>query len=101
MQTQRLSFTRPRGTAQQPSDLQVNTPYQCAGGLTVTVFQCQKQNRQDYCFVKLEQNGKFLLQVPKPRSEAAQQLKSCKASASFNPPSLNDFPTPDLVIEGL
>jgi hypothetical protein len=88
-------------TAQQPSDLQVNTPYQCAGGLTVTVFQCQKQNSQDYCFVKLEQNGKFLLQVPKPRAEAAQQLKSCKASASFNPPYLSEFPTTDRVIEGM
>ncbi len=91
----------PAATAQQPSDLQVNTPYQCAGGLTVTVFQCQKQNGQDYCFVKLEQNGKFLLQVPKPRAEAAQQLKSCKASASFNPPYLSEFPTADRVIEGM
>ena len=46
-------------TAQPSADLQLNTPYQCAGGLVLTVFQCQKQNGQDYCFIKVEQNGKF------------------------------------------
>jgi hypothetical protein len=32
--------------AQSSSDLQLNTPYQCAGDLTLTAFQCQKQNGQ-------------------------------------------------------
>ncbi len=96
------SSTAPVAAAAQPStDLQVNTPYQCAGGLTLTVFQCQKQNGQDYCFIKVEQNGKFLMQVPKPRSETASQLKACKATAAFNPPYLSEFPSIDRVIQGM
>ncbi len=87
--------------AQPSSDLQLNTPYQCPGGLTLTVFQCQKQNGQDYCFVKAEQNGKFLLQVPKPRSEAVTQLKACKAGTPFNPPYLAEFPSSYRVVQGM
>jgi hypothetical protein len=84
----------PAAPASQPSsDLQLDTPYQCAGGLTLTVFQCQKQNGQDYCFVKAEQNGKFLLQVPKPRAEIVTQTKACKAGAPFSPPYIAEFPS--------
>jgi hypothetical protein len=64
--------------AQSSSELQLNTPYQCAGDLTLTAFPCQKQNGQEYCFVKAEQNGKFLMQVPKPRAEIVTQLKACR-----------------------
>jgi hypothetical protein len=67
----------------------------------MTVFQCQKQNGQDYCFVKLEMNGQFLLQAPKPRAEIAEKVGSCKASASFNPPYLSEFPGVDRVIQGM
>jgi hypothetical protein len=67
----------------------------------LTLFQCQKQNGQDYCFVKVEQNGKFLMQVPKPLSEAEQQLKGCRAGTTFNPPYLSEFPTVDRVIQGM
>ena len=89
-------------SAPQPtSDLQLNTPYQCPGGLTLTVFQCQKQNGQDFCFVKAEQDGKFLMQVPKPRSEAATQLKACKAGTTFNPPYLAEFPNAYRVVQGM
>src|SRR5262252_2672449 len=49
--------------AQSSSDLQLNTPYQCSGGLTLTAFQCQRQAGQEYCFVKAEMNGKFVGQV--------------------------------------
>ncbi|HMG85521.1 MAG TPA: hypothetical protein VK574_07245 [Terracidiphilus sp.] len=87
--------------AQQSSGLQINTPYQCAGGLVLTLFQCQKENGQDYCFVKVEQNGKFLMQVPKLRSEAEQQLKSCQAGATLNPPYLSEFPNVNRVIQGM
>lgn len=93
----------PSGTAtsQQSSDLQTNTPYQCPGGIALTVFQCQKQNGQDYCFVKAEENGKFLLQVPKPRSEIVTQLKACKAGTPFNPPYLAEFPSSYRVVQGM
>jgi hypothetical protein len=91
----------PESAAPQSSGLLINTPYQCAGGLVLTPFQCQKQNGQDYCFIKVEQNGKFLMQVPKPRSEAEQQLKSCHAGATLNPPYLSEFPSVDRVIQGM
>jgi hypothetical protein len=87
--------------AQQSSGLLINTPYQCAGGLVLTLFQCQKQNGQDYCFVKVEQNGQFLMQVPKLRSEAEQQLKSCQPEATLNPPYLSEFPNVNRVIQGM
>lgn len=87
--------------AQQSSDLQTNTPYQCAGGIALTVFQCQKQNGQDYCFVKAEENGKFLLKVPKPRAEIVTQLKACKAGTPFNPPYLAEFPSSYRVVQGM
>src|ERR1700736_2388545 len=78
-------------SAQSSSELQLNTPYQCAGDLALTAFQCQKQNGQDYCIVKVEQNGKFLMQVPKPQAEIVTQLKACKAGTPFNPPYLAQF----------
>jgi hypothetical protein len=88
-------------TAQTSSDLQVDTPYQCPGGLTLTVFQCQRQKGQEYCFVRAEQNGKFIAQVPKPRSEAATQLKACKAGTPFNPPYIAEFPSAYRVVQGM
>jgi hypothetical protein len=87
--------------AQSSSDLQLNTPYQCAGDLTLTAFQCQKQNGQDYCFVKVEQNGKFLLQVPKPQAEIVTQLNACKAGTPFNPPYLAEFPSASQVVQAM
>jgi hypothetical protein len=87
--------------AQSSSDLQLNTPYQCAGELTLTAFECQKQNGQDYCVVKVEQNGKFLMQVPKPQAEIATQLKACKAGTPFSPPYLAEFPKASQVVQGM
>src|SRR6202158_5779226 len=87
--------------AQSSSDLQLNTPYQCAGDLTLTAFQCQKQNGQDHCVVKAEQNGKFLAQVPKPQAEIVTQLKACKAGTPFNPPYLAEFPKASYVAQAM
>jgi hypothetical protein len=87
-------------SAQAPGDLQ-NTRWDCGSGATMTVFQCQKQNGQDNCFVKIEMNEQFLLQAPKPRSEIAEKVKLCKPSSSFNPPYLSEFPTVDRVIQGM
>ena len=72
--------------AQSSTELQLNTPYQCTGGLTLTAFQCQRQNGQDYCFVKAEMDGKLIGKVPKPRAEVASQFKACKAGTPFSPP---------------
>jgi hypothetical protein len=87
--------------AQSSSDLQLDTPYECAGGLSLTVFECQKQNGQDYCPVRVLDNGKFLLQVPKPRSEIVTQLKACKAGTPFNPPYLAEFPSASIVVQAM
>ena len=85
---------------QQSSDLQ-NTRWDCGGGATMTVFQCQKQSGQDFCWVKLEQNAQFLAQVPKPRSEIAERVKMCKAASQLNPPYLSEFPNIDAVVRSM
>lgn len=86
---------------QESSDLQLNTPYQCAGGLTFTVFECQSQGAQVYCQVRAEMNGKFIGQVPKLRSETAAQMRACKAGAPFNPPYAAEFPSAYRVVQGM
>lgn len=96
-----VMFLAAMAAAQQTQDLQVNTPYQCPGGLTITVFQCQRQQGQEYCFVRAEQNGKFLTQVPKPRAEALTQLRVCKAGTPFNPAYIAEFPSAYRVVQGM
>jgi len=83
------------------SGVQADTPYQCAGGLTETLVQCQKQNGHESCFLKVEHEGKLLFQLPLFREAAAQQLKSCKALAPFNPPYLSQFPNADRVLQSM
>jgi hypothetical protein len=95
------SSADPQAGAHPLSGLQIDTPYQCPGGLVLTLFECQTQGGQDYCFVKVEQNGKFLMQVPKLRSEAAQKLQQCTADAAFNPSYLAEFPSVDRIIQGM
>ena len=73
-----MIFMAATAAAQQVQDLQVNTPYQCPGGLIITVFQCQRQQGQEYCFVRAEQNGKFLTQVPKPRRKRRPSSNSAR-----------------------
>lgn len=88
-------------TTQPSSGLQVDTPYECPGGLILTVFQCQRQGTQEACFVRAEQNGKFLTQVPKPRAEIATQLKACKAGTPFSPSYMAEFPSAYRVVQGM
>lgn len=88
-------------TPQISSDLQLNTPYQCPGGLTLTVFQCQQQRGQEACFIRAEQNGKFITQVPKPKAEIATQLQACKAGTPFNPTYIAEFPSAYRVVQGM
>ena len=85
----------------QPSDMQLNTPYQCAGGLTLTVFECANHGGQQYCQVKAEMDGKFIGQVPKLRSETAAQLKACTPGKPFDPPYLAEFPSAYRVVQGM
>lgn len=86
---------------QQSSDLKLNTPYKCDGGITVTVFECGGQGSQAYCHVRAEMNGKFLSQMPKPRSEIAPHLSACRAGTPFSPPYAAEFPSAHHVIEAM
>ncbi|MFC5863233.1 hypothetical protein ACFPT7_13090 [Acidicapsa dinghuensis] len=93
----------PKSTAgeQQTSDLKLNTPYKCDGGLTVTVFECGGQGSQAYCHVRAEMNGKFVSQLPKPRAEIAPHLSACTAGTPFSPPYTAEFPSAHHVIEAM
>jgi hypothetical protein len=61
----------------------------------------RSKTAKDYCFVKVEQNGKFLLQIPKPQAEIVTQLKACKAGTPFNPPYLAEFPRASHVVQAM
>ena len=78
-----------------------NSRWDCGSGATVTVFKCQKQAGQDGCFVRLEQNEKFVVQAPKPLNEIRSNLSACKPLRPFNPAYLAEFPNPDRVVEGM
>lgn len=94
---------RGASAAQQSSGLQLNTPYQCGGNATLTLTQCQPLNGRDYCMVKLEQNGQFIMQLPKPKSDIEQELRErqCKAGIAIDPPYLTQFPSKEVVLQGM
>ncbi len=106
--TERMSHCKLNGTtshaaaatAEQSSELQ-NSRWECGGGASMTVFQCQKQGAQDYCFVRIEANGTFVTQAPLPRSAIASKVSSCKALPQFNPPYLAEFPSAYRVVQGM
>jgi hypothetical protein len=89
--------------AQQSSGLLLNTPYQCSGNATITLTQCQQMGGRDFCTVKLELNGQFVMQIPKPKADIEQELRErqCKAGATINPPYLTQFPPKDVVVQGM
>ena len=88
---------------QQSSGLLLNTPYQCGGNATLTLTQCQPLNGRDFCMVKLEQNGQFVMQLPKAKSDIEQELRErqCKAGIAINPPYLTQFPSKEIVVQGM
>jgi len=89
--------------SQQSSGLLLNTPYQCGGNATLTLTQCQPLNGRDFCMVKLEQNGQFVMQLPKAKSDIEQELRErqCKAGIAINPPYLTQFPSKEIVVQGM
>ena len=86
--------------AQPPSDLN-NSRWDCGGGTTMTVFQCRRQAGQQACFIRLEQNGKFVTQAPKPYGEIQSHVSACKAMPQFNPAYLAEFPSHYRVVQGM
>ncbi len=62
----------------QPPDLN-NSRWDCGAGASFTVVGCQKHAGQDDCVVRLEQDGKILLESPKPLNEIQSHVQACKA----------------------
>jgi len=97
--------------------LQLNTPYSCKDGISITVTRCAQQTGKEYCEFKIEQKGKQAFQALNLRERVAAGVKACTAQAasssgqakpglvlrrgSFNPPYLNEMPTVERVMEGL
>jgi len=75
--------------------------WDCSGGATVTVVGCQKQAGQEACWVRLEQNGRVVAQVPKRANDIQTQVRACKPLSSFNPAYLAEFPNPYRVVQGM
>jgi hypothetical protein len=75
--------------------------WDCGGGTTVTVVQCQKRAGQDGCFIRLEQGGKFVTEVPKPFNEIQSHVSACKALPALNPAYLAEFPNSYRVVQGM
>jgi len=67
----------------------------------MTVIQCQKSAGQDSCFIRLEHDGKFIAEAPKPLNEIQTHVNSCKALPAFNPAYLAEFPNPYRVVQGM
>ncbi len=88
-------------TPARPSAALNNSRWDCGGGTSFTVFECQKQAGQDTCFVRLEQGGKFLTQAPKPLNEIQSHVSACKSLPPFDPAYLAEFPNPYRVVQGM
>jgi hypothetical protein len=87
-------------TTGQPGALN-NSRWDCGGGTTMTVIQCGRKAGQEGCFVRLEQNGKFITQAPKLLSDIQSHVSACKAMPAFNPAYLAEFPNPYRVVQGM
>jgi hypothetical protein len=89
------------GAPAQPSASLNNSRWDCGGGTTMTVIQCGRKAGQEACFVRLEQGGKLLMEVPKPLNEIQSHVSACKAMPAFNPGYLAEFPNPYRVVQGM
>ncbi len=96
--------------------LQMNDPYQCNKGMTITVTSCGYQLDKQYCAIKVEQNGKQAFTAVNLREQVVTGVRSCTTQAShlpppppkksmaavsgksFNPAYLNEMPSVDTVL---
>jgi hypothetical protein len=103
--------------AQQRTSLELNKPYYCSNGLTVTVTRCVLQNGKEFCQFKVEQNGKLSFQAAQTGEQLAAGVKSCSTTPPkpaapvevgaktvqpangkpFSPSYLNEMPSVDFV----
>jgi hypothetical protein len=78
-----------------------NSRWDCGAGATMTLVQCGNMAGQQGCWVRLEQNGKFLTQAPKPLADIQNHVKACKALPADDPAYLAEFPNPYRVVQGM
>jgi len=69
-------------SAQQRTLLELNKPYYCNNGLTVTAMKCVLQSGKEFCEFKVEQDGKLSFHGLQTGENLAAALKSC----SMTPP---------------
>ena len=85
---------------QSPGSLD-NSRWDCGGGAAMTLVQCGNMAGQQGCWVRLEQDGKFLTQAPKPLADIQNHVKACKALPADDPAYLAEFPNPYRVVQGM
>ena len=105
-------------SAQQANPLQLNSPYQCNDGMSVTVTQCAQQGDKEYCAFKVEKKGKPAFQGVNLRGQVAVAVKQCTAQAAtasaqptakaapwagkpLNPSYLSEMPSVDRVMQSM
>jgi hypothetical protein len=109
--------SRPSAGTSAQQNLQMNAPYHCNSGMTVTVTSCEPQAGREYCEIKVEQNGKLVYKDVDLREQVLAGVKSCLTQASsspaagkpatmangksFNPSYLNEMPSVDRVMEAM
>jgi len=69
-------------SGQQRTSLELNKPYYCSNGLTVTVTKCVLQKGKEFCEFKVEQDGKLAFQAAQTGENLAAGLKSCSTDPS-------------------
>ena len=110
-----LAASASLASAQLKTSLELNKPYYCSNGLTVTVTRCVLQAGKEYCEFKVEQNGKVAFQGSDFGERVATGVKSCSTQAptnakpavvktfqppngkSFSPPYLSGMPSVEFV----
>lgn len=102
--------------AQSPAPPVLNTPYQCANGITYTVTVCKPFGATDqWCETIERQNGNLVTAMDSSWSSMTGRLKGCTVATpapatppapqppansqqTFNPPYLKEFPTTDQIM---
>ena len=94
------SSASPKASSALPQTMN-NSRWDCGGGTSMTIIGCQKKAGQDGCFVRLEQNGQFVMEAPKLLNEIQSHVSACKALPALNPAYLAEFPNPYRVVQGM
>ena len=105
--------------AQQAGGLQLNVPYRCENGMSLTVAGCALESGKESCLIQIHQNGKLAFQGVAPRERVVPAVQQCEKQAaasraqgaakpasngrskSLNPSYLSEMPSVDQVLQGM